>query len=207
MSDHGDYLGAHGLWCKGVPSFREAYHVPAIVRWPQGGVDGRRVDAPVSMMDLAPTFLELAGVPPREEHYGQSLLPWLQGDTPSDWRDAIHLLCSGVELYYTQRQVLTERYKYVYNGFDFDEMYDLENDPHETVNLAFPDFSRLPAPHAGEGLAGPEGLPWPPLSPELEKVRRDLLHRLWTHAREQEDILFNPYLTVAMAPLGPALAM
>ncbi|NJN84660.1 MAG: sulfatase-like hydrolase/transferase, partial [Caldilineaceae bacterium] len=36
LSDHGDYVGSHGLYLKGVPAFREAYHVPCIVRWPKG---------------------------------------------------------------------------------------------------------------------------------------------------------------------------
>ena len=36
MSDHGDYCGAHGIYLKGVAAFREAYHVPCIMRWPKG---------------------------------------------------------------------------------------------------------------------------------------------------------------------------
>ena len=47
LSDHGDYAGAHGLFCKGVPAFREAYNVPCIARWPRGiarpGANGRLV--------------------------------------------------------------------------------------------------------------------------------------------------------------------
>ena len=55
LSDHGDYCGAHGLYLKGVPAFREAYHVPCVVRWPKG-IDnpGRTVDQLVSMADFAP---------------------------------------------------------------------------------------------------------------------------------------------------------
>ena len=40
LSDHGDYLGDHGLWCKGLPSFLSCYHVPAIAKMP-GGAAGR----------------------------------------------------------------------------------------------------------------------------------------------------------------------
>jgi arylsulfatase A-like enzyme len=139
----------------------------------------------------------------RTEHSGQSLLPWLLGEPPSSWRDAAYTQLNGVELYYTQRIVTTDKYKYVYNGFDFDEIYDIENDPHELVNLAFPDLAQMRRPHSN---TNPE-VPWPPLSPELELVRRDLLRRLWEFAREQEDQIFNPYYTVAMAPIGPALVM
>ncbi len=78
MSDHGDYCGAHGLYCKGVPAFREAYHVPTIMRWPRSIINpGRRVDAFLSHADFAPTFLELADCEPTMELAGQSLLPWL----------------------------------------------------------------------------------------------------------------------------------
>lgn len=208
VSDHGDYVGAHGLYCKGVPAFREAYNVPLIVRWPSGvAKPGRRVDAYVSHIDFAPTFLEAAGVEPKMERSGHSLLPWLRGETPSGWRDTWFTQLNGVELYYTQRSVSTRRYKYVYNGFDFDEMYDLEKDPHEMVNLAYPDFARLRRPNGEKGLTDAHDVPWPPLSAGLAEARRDLLRRMWTFAREQDDQIFNGYYTVAMAPIGPALAM
>jgi arylsulfatase A-like enzyme len=62
-SDHGDYLGEHGLFEKGVPSFLSAYNVPAVVRWPNGLKNpGRRVDELVSLADFAPTFTELSGI-------------------------------------------------------------------------------------------------------------------------------------------------
>ena len=208
MSDHGDYCGAHGLYCKGVPAFREAYHVPTIIRWPKNTINpGRRVDAFVSHADFAPTFLELAGCESTTELAGQSLLPWLYNETPDDWREAIFTQLNGVELYYTQRTITTKRYKYIYNGFDFDELYDLKNDPHEMVNLASPDrVPQIPLHHE-ERLTSEQHIPWPKLAPELEPIRQDLLRRMWSFAREQEDYIFNGYFTVAMAPWGPALVM
>ena len=63
-SDHADYCGEHGLFCKGIPCFSGAYPVPAVVRWPAGLADpGRRVDEFVSTADFAPTFTELSGRP------------------------------------------------------------------------------------------------------------------------------------------------
>ena len=83
-----------------------------------------------------------------------------------------------MELYYTQRSVATKEYKYVYNGFDFDELYDLRVDPDEMVNVAD--------------------------DPAYEAVKHDLVRRMWAFAAKEEDIIFNPYGTVALAPWGPA---
>jgi arylsulfatase A-like enzyme len=179
LSDHGDYCGAHGLYLKGVPAFREAYHIPCVARWPNGiARPGRESDEFVTLADFAPTFAELAGLPSREGLTGRSLAPFLRGETPGDWPDAFHSQFNGVELYYTQRMVATKDYKYVYNGFDFDELYDLRNDPGETVNLSERE--------------------------EFREIKRDLVGRMWRFAGEQDDIIFNPYATTALAPWGPA---
>ena len=210
VSDHGDYAGAHGLWAKGVPSFREAYNIPCIIRWPRGiAHPGRQVDAFVSTTDFAPTFLEAAGIPPADYRMsGHSLLPWLQGETPANWRDAIFGQLNGVELYYTQRIVMTKDHKYVYNGFDYDEMYDLKNDPHEMVNLGFPDVKQSRAMlEQGTGYGYGNDVAWPLLPSDLSEVRRDLLQRMWKFAQEHKDQIFNPYITVAMAPYGPGVEL
>ena len=180
-SDHGDYCGDHGLFCKGIPAFRGAYHVPAVLRWPAGlHGPGRRVDEFVSLADFAPTFTELAGRTPDAGLTGRSLLPLIAGQTPADWRDAIHTQCNGVELYYTQRSVMTRDYKYVFNGFDDDELYDLRSDPHERVNLA--------------------------ARADCEAVKMRMVRRMWQFAHREEDGAINNYVTVALAPSGPAEA-
>lgn len=181
MSDHGEYCGAHGLYCKGVPAFREGYHIPLIARWPKGIEDpGREEDGFVNLMDFAPTFLELAGVGEVPEGVaGKSLVPFLKGEKPAGWRDAHCTQFNGVELYYTQRAVWTHSHKYVYNGFDFDELYDLEKDPHEMVNVAE--------------------------DPAYEDVKRDLVKKMWDVSLAEKDIISNPYWTVALAPYGPGI--
>jgi arylsulfatase A-like enzyme len=179
LSDHGDYLGAHGLYMKGVAAFREAYHIPCIMRWPKGiEASGRSVDAFITLADFAPTFLELAGVPVPEGLTGRSMVPFLQGETPDDWPDAVYSQFNGVELYYTQRIVATKSHKYVYNGFDFDELYDLENDPAEMVNVAD--------------------------RPEYQEIKQALVRKMWHFAAREQDMIFNAYGTVALAPWGPA---
>lgn len=178
LSDHGDYNGAHGLWMKGVPAFDEAYHVPCIVRWPAGIVNpGREVDDFVTLADFAPTFIELAGCAPIEPHHGRSLAPFFADDRPDDWPETFFSQFNGVELYYSQRVVQTREWKYVYNGFDWDELYHLTADPHERVNLA--------------------------RQPEYREVIRELCGRMWRFGEETRDINCNPYPTVSLAPFGP----
>lgn len=182
LSDHGDYCGSHGLYLKGVPAFREAYHVPCIARWPKGLTNpGSSVEHLISLADFAPTFLELAGVQIEQQMTGSSLVPFFHGNTPSDWREFLFTQMNGVELYYTQRAVFNHSHKYVFNGFDFDEFYDLEQDPYEMTNLVD--------------------------DPAYESIRRDMIQALWNFAAREDDHIFNPYGTVALMPYGPSLAL
>ncbi len=206
-SDHGDYCGDHGLYCKGVPAFREAYHVPLAIRWPGGAEAGTVCSEFTTHADMANTFREIAGCPePDSDMPGRSIAPLLEGRTPDDWRDAMHTQFNGVEVYYTQRAVFTEDWKYVYNAYDYDEMYNLREDPHEMHNLAAPCRNPIGHDNVREGRSPSEFQPWPELSngrEELDDVRKDMLARMWRFAAERDDTIFNPYYTVALTPYGP----
>lgn len=88
--------------------------------------------------------------------------------------------CNGVEQYYTQRSVMTEEWKYVFNGFDQDELYHLAEDPEEMHNLA--------------------------KDPAHKDTVKMLCRKMWQFAYENDDALVNPYITVGLAPFGPAEA-
>jgi arylsulfatase A-like enzyme len=66
---------------------------------------------------------------------GRSLVRLFENPRRSDWSDDILCAYYGGEFLYTQRIAINRRYKYVFNGFDFDELYDLEADPVELRNV------------------------------------------------------------------------
>ncbi|MFW6271119.1 MAG: sulfatase/phosphatase domain-containing protein, partial [Bacillota bacterium] len=181
LSDHGDYMAEHGLWCKGLPNFKSSYHVPCAVRWPEGiKTPGRVVEEFVSLADFAPTLLEVAGISVEREFTGNSLVPFLKNNKVDNWRDEIYTQSNGNELYGIQRSVMTDKWKYVYNGFDFDELYDLENDPDELNNVID--------------------------DPENQEIVRKLCGKLWEFAQKTDDTCINPYIMVGLAPYGPGEA-
>jgi len=111
--------------------------VPLIIR-PAGGGESRTSDALASSsLDLLPTVYDYAGIDIPENVRGRSLRPIVEGDTPSDWREAVfsetNLYCAG-----EGRMVRTSRYKYstYFWGRYREVLTDMENDPGEMVNLA-----------------------------------------------------------------------
>lgn len=125
-SDHGDHLGEHHLWFKGVTMYECLVRVPFVLRLPAGRAAGAQCRELVSLFDLAPTFLEWAGVPDPGTFDGISLLPLLhEPDEP------IH-----DELFLGDRAIVTKGWKYVRNPGDAAELYHLAEDPKEQVNLS-----------------------------------------------------------------------
>lgn len=135
-TDHGDMNGSHGKFHdKGSYMYEELYHIPLMVRIPGATVPGTVREEFVSNMDLAATALDLAGVRVPEDYQARSLLP-LVGREGSGWRDDIMAEYHGHRYLFSQRMVRWDSYKYVFNASSFDELYDLEADPHELRNLA-----------------------------------------------------------------------
>jgi arylsulfatase A-like enzyme len=135
-SDHGGMVGGHGLADKGPYLYDEVCRIPLIARVP-GCAGGRRTDALAYNMDLMPTILELAGCDIPGDLDAVSLVPVLTGQRDrvrSD--DTVYIEFHGHQQPYAQRLVRTRGAKYVFNGAEIDELYDLEHDPHELHNRA-----------------------------------------------------------------------
>ncbi len=84
-ADHGEMLGDRRQWGKMSP-FNSAYRTPLLVRDPDG-VGGVEIEAMTESVDIMPTILERIGGPVPRGVNGRSLLPFLRGDTPANWRD------------------------------------------------------------------------------------------------------------------------
>lgn len=152
MSDHAELLGDHWSMGKGG-FFDQSYHIPLIIRDPRrpaaGG--GRQVTAFTEAVDIFPTLLDLLGAPAVPHLDGRSLLPFLDGGEPQQWRDAAHWEFDfrGISKGHAERRfglkpqqcnlvvIRSDRWKYVHFGGGLPPaLFDMQNDPDETRNLA-----------------------------------------------------------------------
>jgi choline-sulfatase len=132
-SDHGEMLGERGLWFK-MSFFEQSARVPLFVRVP-GSAAGRRVAQPVSLLDVGPTLLELAGAPALGEVDGESLVRLMgAGDARRSAGVVGEYLAEGLNA----PAVMVRRgpHKLIHCPGDPDQLYDLAEDPAELVNLA-----------------------------------------------------------------------
>jgi len=132
-SDHGDMMGAHRMFIKGWMPYEESHRTPMIARWPGVIQPGTQSNALVQLHDWAHTFVQVAGASPLPFSDGKDLTPILR-DSKTPGPEHILNVYYGAEFLYTQRILIGQRYKYVFNGFDWDEFYDLERDPSELHN-------------------------------------------------------------------------
>jgi arylsulfatase A-like enzyme len=136
--DNGFYLGEHGLAGKWFPH-EESIRVPLIFYDPRAGGNRRGVtlDQMALNVDIAPTILELAGLKVPQQMQGRGLVPLLKGKKPK-WRTEFFYEHPFEHKTIAKSEALrTQRWKYArYIDYDYEELYDLKNDPLETTNLA-----------------------------------------------------------------------
>ncbi len=134
-TDHGHFLGQHGLIAKGPFHFEDMLRIPFVVRCPGQVEAGRVSDALQCQVDLPTTFLAASGIDVPGGMQGVDQLAVWRGETESarEW-----ILCenrhqpSAVHL----RTLVTDRYKItVYRQYEYGELFDLYEDPYERKNL------------------------------------------------------------------------
>ncbi|WP_462413640.1 sulfatase-like hydrolase/transferase [Neobacillus sp. Marseille-QA0830] len=136
-SDHGDMCGGHRMMDKHYVMYDDIVRVPLIVRWPEKLKTNFVCDDFVyNLLDISPTILELSGINPPQIHQGKSLIPLLKGEDVPDWRKEVVSTYNGQQFgLFTQRMLRTQRWKYIWNTTDVDELYDLQEDPDELKNV------------------------------------------------------------------------
>ena len=152
--DHGEMGGDHYCWGKEL-YFDQSFYIPLIVRDPRSTADegrGRQIDAFTESVDLMPTMLQWLDmdVPPQCD--GRSLLPFIQGKTPTAWRTEAHMELDfrsgpyagfdgekalGLEPDECQLAILRgERWKYIHFAALPALLFDLQDDPWEMHDLS-----------------------------------------------------------------------
>jgi arylsulfatase A-like enzyme len=161
-ADHGDMLGRHGMWYKGLPAYDDQQRIPALAMWragaARGGVSRRETSsysgsangatarrAPpaaaanhtrshFSLVDILPTALDAAGLDPVPYVQGVSQLPVITGRAESvrDWALVDHVASTRIR----QQTFVHDEWKLVcYNHADYGELYNLAVDPDQMENL------------------------------------------------------------------------
>jgi arylsulfatase A-like enzyme len=179
-ADHGRYVGAHGFDAHNFGPFEEIYRVPLIMAGP-GIAEGARTEGLVSLADLCPTILELTGAEPIEPIDARSFAPLLSAPGETAEFHTAYAEYFGTRFRLTQRIYWEGNWKFVFNGFDFDELYNLETDPHEMENLA----------HRPE---------------HRERVER-MMSRIWSeiHRTGDRTLAETHYYSMRLGAVGPGM--
>jgi len=128
-TDHGDYLGEHGLGEKNH-LYETAYRIPLLVRYPSAISGGIEIEQVVSTVDFQQTVLGLMGVEPSDREQGRDASPLLRGEA-AEWSNEAHLHHSSHEC----AGIFTDEYELAYVKGRETILFDRKNDPAQTRNL------------------------------------------------------------------------
>ena len=136
-SDNGYLLNEHRLQQKNKP-YEEAVRIPLVVRGPSLPAGQARPEL-YSLVDLAPTFLDIAQLPPRPDVDGRSMLGTLRTGEAGYQH---YLIQAAVDDGWWWRGVKSEEFVYVQyystaGEVTFEELYDMRSDPHQLNNVAY----------------------------------------------------------------------
>ena len=142
LGDHGFQVGEHGFWGSKHTNFETSTRAPLLISAAPGSGMGRdlkagNTDALVEFLDIFPTVLELAGLPPKKDNEGRSLLPLLRNPKQSFREMAQSWYPKGNRMGHSIR---TDRYRFTAwkaeDGTVEYELYDHRTDPQENENVA-----------------------------------------------------------------------
>jgi choline-sulfatase len=135
VGDHGEGLGSHGEGTHGYFLYDYVVRVPFIVATPFDELRGVRVDAQVSLVDVFPTVLALAGIDSNARVHGRSLLPLMFGrEAPENVYAYSESMTPNLQYGWSAlRSLRSPRYKLIQAPRL--ELYDLQDDPGEATNL------------------------------------------------------------------------
>ena len=152
FSDHGYHLGDKES-CVKFTLWEKANHVPFIIVAPGVTKPGSVCSKPVTLLDIYPTLVDLAGLPEMHSVDGASLLPLLENPN-SEWdRPALMTMGRG------NHAVRSERWRYIHYSDGSEELYDHDQDPWEWKNLAQdPQYEKVIAEH--KSWLPEEEVPW-----------------------------------------------
>ncbi len=134
-SDHGEGLGEHAEKTHAIFIYDSTLHVPLIMRYPGAISGGAIIEENVSMIDIMPTVLDILNIKKTPQFHGESLLGLIHGKSKFSRHE---ILCETFYPLYNHNWsplegLRTDKWKYI--KAPRSELYDLENDPREMVNL------------------------------------------------------------------------
>jgi iduronate 2-sulfatase len=131
--DHGWHLGEHDLWCKHC-NFEKVLRVPLVLKAP-GKKQNLKTDALVEFVDIYPSLVELAGLEKPFHLQGKSFVP-LTENPNQPWKEEVYCRWIRGETVVTKTHTYTEWFSDQTGKVTARMMYDLTEDPEETVNIS-----------------------------------------------------------------------
>ena len=190
-SDHGMHIGEKENWEK-FTLWEESTRVPFFVRAPGVTTPGSVVTQPVSLLDVYPSLVDLAGFEVPEHCDGESIVPLLEN--PNAIRTGSALTSFTFPGDITGHALRSERFRYIYYEWNsLEEMYDHRADPHEYENLAYdPSHSKIVSLFRKE------------LTKRVDRVELDELSRAPDgYAIASNSIIANGFVPMSEVPLPP----
>ncbi|MEO8382942.1 MAG: sulfatase-like hydrolase/transferase [Acidobacteriota bacterium] len=134
LSDHGEGLGDHGEAQHGIFLYREAIHVPLIVKLPKAELHGTRVQAPVQLIDVLPTVAGITGFAVPSGAKGRSLVEIARGDAGPERRIFSETMYPRIHLGWSDLASLVDATHHYIDG-PRPELFDNAKDPSEKQNI------------------------------------------------------------------------